>query len=315
MDLYTPLVFGRGGLGITTLNQNTALPGTPYVLVTPVRDEEATIGATIQSVLAQSVLPREWVIVSDGSTDRTDEIVNSFAASHPFIRLLPLDHRPARNFASVVFATESGCRALRCRNCDYLGLLDGDVRLPRDYYEQILARFGADSSLGMAGGVVVDIGTKGECPRNLNDIPGAVQFFRRDCFQSLGGVIAVAEGGWDALTCAKARMNGYRTRLFPELVVEHLKPRNLFLGSDLRRRWHMGVRDYALGYHPLFELVKCLGRISEERPWLLGAGAWFFGYSVAALSGRPSSLPSDLRQFIRREQLGRLLAGLRLRSS
>jgi hypothetical protein len=108
-------------------------------------------------------------------------------------------------------------------------------------------------------------------------------------------------------------MNGYRTRLFPELVVDHLKPRNLFQGNHLRRRWQMGVRDYSLGYHPVFELFKCLGRVSEERPWLIGAGAWLMGYAAAALSGRPSSLPSDLRNFVRGEQMGRLLASFGLR--
>ena len=80
--------------------------GLNYVLVTPARNEEATIGITIESVVRQTILPKEWVITSDGSTDGTDDIIRRHAATHPFIRLLRLENRPARNFASVVFVTE-----------------------------------------------------------------------------------------------------------------------------------------------------------------------------------------------------------------
>ena len=282
-----------------------------YVLISPVRNEEGTIEITIQSVLAQRILPREWVIVSDGSTDRTDDIVRRYASEHRFIEILPVGKRDERNFASVVFALRAGYLALKCQSYNYLGLLDGDVRLPSDYYEQIMLRLDGDPRLGMAGGVALDVGTKYQRPRNLVDVPGAVQFFTRECFQSLGDLIPVPEGGWDAVTCAQARMRGYQTRLFPELIVDHLKPRNVFLGNDLRRRWQMGMRDYALGYHPIFELFKCLSRFTRERPWGVGAGAWYMGYLASAFSGKPCLLPPDLKRFIRREQMFRLLAGLR----
>jgi glycosyltransferase involved in cell wall biosynthesis len=282
-----------------------------YVLVTTARNEESTIEITIRSVLYQTLQPREWVIVSDGSTDRTDQIVSGYGRDYSFIRLLRLNNRPARNFASVVFALENGCRMLKCLDYDYLGLLDADVRLPINYYEQILLRFNSEPSLGMAGGVAVDIGTTdGRCPKNLNDIPGAVQFFRRECFDSLRPLIAIPEGGWDALTCAMARMKGYGTRLLPELVVDHLKPRNSSQGNSLRRKWQLGIRDHALGYHPLFELLKCIGRMSEH-PRIIGAIAWYMGFLSETLCGRVSLLPSEFRTFIRHEQMQRIRSSLR----
>lgn len=280
-----------------------------YVLVTPARNEEATIEITIQSVLAQSVLPREWVIVSDGSTDRTDEIVRRYSSQNGFIRLLRLEKRPERNFASVVFATESGVGALQSTAYAFLGLLDADVRFKSDYFAQLMARFEMEPLLGLAGGIAVDIGEKVEnYPMNPMEVPGAVQFFRRGCFEVVQPLIPVPEGGWDALTCAIARMKGYHTRAFVDLVVDHLKPRSAFQGSRLVRLWHMGERDYVLGYGPLFELMKCASRMTRERPWVIASTVWFLGYLTALLCRRKTMLSQELKGFIRQEQWQRLLS-------
>ncbi len=285
-----------------------------YVLVTPVRDEQTTIGKTISSVVGQSVRPREWVIVSDGSTDGTDAIVRAAAAEHPWIRLLALDPRPGRSFAAVVHNTERGIRHLACDDYRYLGLLDADVSFQHDYFEQIIRRFEADSGLGLAGGVVIDIGLpRDRFPLNRQDVPGAVQFFRRECFEKIGGLIPIPEGGWDGMTCAMARMNGYRTRLLTELVVDHLKPRNISQGGVFRRKWQMGVRDYAAGYHPLFESVKCLGRL-KDRPLVVGAVAWWIGYLTAAAHRRPRIIGPDVVAHIRHEQIDRLLRTMHLKN-
>jgi hypothetical protein len=143
-------------------------------------------------------------------------------------------------------------------------------------------------------------------PLNQQDVPGAVQFFRRECFVKLGGLMPIHEGGWDAINCVCARMNGYKTRLFTQLIVDHLKPRNSAEGGQIRRKWQMGVRDYALGYHPIFEAVKCLGRLREP-PWILAAISWWIGYCTAALQRRPRILPADLVHYIHQEQMSRLL--------
>lgn len=277
-----------------------------YSLVTPVKNEAATIGRTIHSVTSQTLPPLEWVIVSDGSTDATDDIVREAAANHPWIRLLALPARVGRSFAAVVQNTETGIRHLGRNDYAFLGLLDADVVFQSDYFEQLISRFEEDASLGLAGGVVIDVGLpRDRFPRNRQDVPGAVQFFRRECFESLGGLIALPEGGWDSLTCAMARMNGYRTRLFTDLVVDHLKPRNISQGGVIRRKWQMGVRDHALGYHPLFETVKCLGRIGQP-PLVLGAAAWWLGYVFSAIRPGPRRIEDRLIEHVRREQIQRL---------
>jgi GT2 family glycosyltransferase len=288
------------------------MPRCQYVLVTPAKNEEVSIRVTIESVVNQTVLPAEWLIVSDGSTDRTDEIVHAAAVACPWIRLLSLPPRTQRSFAAVVHATEAGVRVLNVEGYEYIGLLDSDVRFRPDYFERVIECFESSPRLGVAGGVVIDVGLrKDRLPRNRQDVPGAVQFFRRTCFEALGGLVAVPEGGWDALTCARARMVGYETRLLTDLVVDHLKPRNIAEGGLLRRNWQMGVRDHALGYRPLFELAKCLGHIPEP-PLFVGGIAWWLGYCSAAIQRRQRQVPTDLAQFLRGEQKRRLRRMFRL---
>jgi glycosyltransferase involved in cell wall biosynthesis len=277
-----------------------------YVIITPVKDEEAYIGETISSIIGQSLRPSQWVIVNDGSSDRTEEIVQGAAIQHSWIRLACLPRRRDRSFSAIVHATEAGVRALTDEDYHYIGLLDSDVRFEKDYFKKVIKHFEASPILGLGGGMVVDPGQrKDRLPRNRKDVPGAVQFFRSECFKKLGGLIAIPEGGWDALTCARARMLGYETRLFTDLVVEHLKPRNIAEGGLLRRNWQMGIRDYALGYLLVFEIFKCLSRLPEFPP-IAGATAWLAGYLGAKIFKRKRLIPDDLLSFIQGEQRVRL---------
>ncbi len=278
-----------------------------YVLVTPVKNEEKTIGITIESVVSQTLIPREWVIVSDQSTDTTDEIVRHFQTSHGFIRLVRLEGGPRRSFSSVVHATETGIKALQYRDYEFLGLLDGDVRFERDYYEILISRFTANPKLGLAGGLVLDV-INGKARRNrqyLGDIAGATQFFRRKCFEALGGLVAVPEGGWDAITCVQARANGYHTTTFADLIVEHLKPRNASEGHVLRRIFQMGVRDYALGNHPLFEFCKCAYRCADSPP-VIGATVRMAAFLWCILIRKRRTVTKEIMDRVRREQLSRI---------
>jgi hypothetical protein len=206
----------------------------------------------------------------------------------------------------VVHNTEAGIRHLESVDYCYLGLLDADVTFQTDYFEQLMRRFEADPALGVGGGVVIDIGLpRDRFPKNRIDVPGAVQFFRPECFDSIGGLMPIPEGGWDGISCAMARMNGYKTCLFTDLVVDHLKPRNSSEGGVVRRKWQMGVRDHALGYHPVFESVKCFSRLRNP-PLMIGALAWWIGYCVAFLRRRERMVPGPVVEYMRNEQWTRL---------
>lgn len=188
----------------------------------------------------------------------------------------------------------------------YIGLLDSDLRFDPDYFEKVIRHFLGNPKLGVAGGRVIDPGEdRIRVPDNLQEVPGAVQLFRRECFESLRGIHVIPEGGWDMLTCAEARMNGFETALVPDLLVDHLKPRNIAFGSVFTRRWQCGIRDYVLGYHPLFETVKCIRRVNQ-RPVVLSALSWWLGYVSAALRNRERRIPEELIAQVRREQMSRL---------
>jgi poly-beta-1,6-N-acetyl-D-glucosamine synthase len=284
-----------------------------YVLITPTRNEEATIGQTLRAVFSQTLQPVEWVIVSDGSTDRTNEIVLNAIEDKPFVHLLKLPPRDQRSFASVVHAVEAGVRAITTQQYDYIGLLDSDVHFEPDYFEKVIECFEASPDLGLAGGAVIDLGQpKDRFPRtNPNEIPGASHFFRRRCFEELGGLIAIPEGGWDSLTSVRARMLGYETRLLAHLVMDHLKPRSKFEGSALRRQWRMGVRDYAVGNCAMFEIFKSLNRLAE-RPLFFGSVARWLGYSRSLITNKERMVPREMLEFIRAEQMKRVLKELHL---
>lgn len=283
-----------------------------YILITPVKDEEALIGETIDSVVTQSLLPQQWVIVNDGSTDRTANIVHAAAEKHPWIRLVNLKVRPERSFDAVVRAAETGVHAITVNNYQYVGLLDADLRFRSDYFEKLIKRFETNPRCGLGGGMVIDLGKpKHQLPRNLQNVPGASQFYRRKCFEDLGGLIAIPEGGWDTITCIQARMLGYETHLFTDLVIDHLKPRNISKGGMIRRTWHMGVRDYALGYHPVFEVFKCIGLITKQ-PFFFAAAVWLFGYFAATLAKHDRQIPDNILQFSETEQLKRVKETCRL---
>jgi glycosyltransferase involved in cell wall biosynthesis len=281
-----------------------------YVLVTPAKNEEKTIEATILSVINQTLLPIEWVIVSDQSTDSTDDIVQRYAVIHEFVNFVRLQGKRERSFASVVNVTEAGVKAIKSATYEYLGLLDADVRFGPEYYETLLKRFAADPKLGLAGGAVVDVvdGKVIKGRQYMENVAGATQFFRKECFESLGGLVALPEGGWDAITCVVARANGFRTTTFADLRMEHLKPRNASQGNVFSRKWQTGIREYALGNHPLFVIIKCLSR-SLEPPIIVAAAVRLTSFFWCYLVRRKRMIDPKLMNIIRNEQLHRILPG------
>jgi hypothetical protein len=184
-------------------------------------------------------------------------------------------------------------------------LLDADLDFAPNYFETLIQRFESNPSLGLAGGVVIDPGRRRDrFPRNREEVPGAVQLFRGECFELLS-LVPIPEGGWDCLTCAMARMSGFETRLFTDLIVDHLKPRNVSQGTPLKRLWQLGVRDYAIGYDPLYELLKCAGRLMEP-PIVFSAMSRWAGFCAASIRRRPRVVPRQVTEFIQNEQRNKL---------
>lgn len=283
------------------------MPDLSYILVTAARNEAEYIEQTIRAVVAQSMPPKKWIIVSDGSDDGTDEIVTNYGRAYKFIELLRKEPSGV-GFASQARALMSGCDRSRDLGYDFIGTLDADITFERDYYETILARFQRSPKLGVAGGGIYEYqsGTLTMSMCSLDSVPGAIQLFRRETFGDVGGFIPLKMGGHDAVAEALARMHGWQVRTFPEIRVLHHRPCGASYGNALRARFNTGIREYAYGNHPLFELAKCLYRI-KEKPYLLSSILRLAGYSCAFLRREPREIPAALVTHLRREQMERLL--------
>lgn len=280
--------------------------GESYVLLTAAYNEEAYIEETIRSVLAQIVRPTIWVIVSDGSTDRTDEIVQGYAKSYSFIHFVRREKDQSHQFASKVFALRAGLRALTLDNTQFIGHLDADLSLGPYYFHDLLRKFGGDPTLGIAGGWYFESnrGRLRKCPGySLTSVPGGIQTFRRECYEEIGDMVPIEYGGEDWYAEVRARMCGWRVQSFSDLRVS--QQRDLGMASSrLRYCYRQGFMDFALGSHPIFELLKLARRITW-RPYFVGALARLSGFLLAHVIGRRVA-PPEFVTFLRKEQISRL---------
>ena len=207
---------------------------TKYVLISPARNEEKYIAKTMESVINQTVLPIKWVIVSDGSTDSTDQIVSWYATSHEYIQLLRVSNREKRDFSSKVNAFKAGVRQLNGLEYDFIGNLDADVSFEPDYFERVLEKFAENEKLGIGGGKVLEL-QNGDYKERTGDRPfvvaGAVALFRRRCYEEVGGFIPLKVGGEDSVAQISARMKGWEVKPFSELKVLHHRATGMGAGN------------------------------------------------------------------------------------
>jgi biofilm PGA synthesis N-glycosyltransferase PgaC len=295
-------------------NDCGAAPDNAYVLITPAYNEAALIAQMIESVLAQTVLPLKWIVVDDGSTDQTAEIVNQYAARFPWMEYC---HRVRRSgetyYGSNVYAILQGYERLKGLDFGYLAILDADIVLCPDYYEQIMRQFGANRELGIATGTYLEEigGRMLEAMIDRWSTPKALQVFRRACYEQIGGYIPCRNGGEDTCTEIMARMNGWQTWSFPEIRVIHRRPIGKGDGGVvLRARFRQGLSDYCIASHPLFMLAKSLRRCFKEKPYVLAGLARLCGFAYGYLAREPRQIPRDARRYVRKEQMRRLLASV-----
>jgi glycosyltransferase involved in cell wall biosynthesis len=288
-----------------------------YVLVTTARNEEAYIEQTLRSVVNQSFLPEKWVIVSDGSTDRTEEIVKKYLSANPWIELLVRPQRTDRSFSGKAHAFNEGCKLLEDVDYDIIGNLDADISFEPDYMKCLIEKFERDPELGVGGTDYVEgeFHSFRDSYISENHVNGQIQMFRKNCFDEIGGYLPIPYGGIDWVAVTTARMKGYRTRSFQDRVYNHLRKMGTEGTSVLGARFHYGKKDYFLGGHPLWQIFRSVFQMTKK-PYATGGIALLAGYGWAWITIK-KQVPKDLEQFHRVEQMNRLKgmfrSGLRLR--
>ena len=290
---------------VSLRDERKALPR--YVLITPARNEAEFIELTIQSVVKQSVKPMRWIIVSDGSTDGTDEIVRGYMNAHSWIELVRMPERQERHFAGKVHAFNAGYGRVQRLKYDAIGSLDADISFDEDYFYFLLKKLAEDRALGLVGTPFKD----GSAPIydyrfvNIEHVSGACQLFRRDCFEQIGGYVPVKGGSIDHIAVLSARLKGWKTRTFTEKVCLHHRPMGTAQSSLLTARFKNGRKDYLMGNHPLWELFRAAYQMTM-RPLVLG-GLWLLaGYIWAAIRRVERPVSQELVALQRREQMHRL---------
>jgi biofilm PGA synthesis N-glycosyltransferase PgaC len=276
-----------------------------YVLVTPARNEAAFIELTLRSMVAQTVLPLKWVVVSDGSTDGTDEIVNRYAADHPWIELVRMPERRERHFAGKVHAFNAGYERVKALGYQAIGSMDADISFDADYFAFLMDRLSANGELGLVGTPFRDESMYDYRFVSIEHVSGACQLFRRECFEEIGGYVPMKSGGVDHVAVITARMKGWRTRTFTERICEHHRKIGSAQHGKLRSRYRDGALDYALGGHPLWEVFRTTYQMTK-RPYVLGGLSLFAGYVGAAVRRETRPVSDELVAFRRREQMRRL---------
>ncbi|MBK7107167.1 MAG: glycosyltransferase family 2 protein [Ignavibacteriae bacterium] len=280
-----------------------------YILITAAKNEQDYIGETIKSVISQTVKPSLWCIVSDGSTDKTDEIIKKFAETNNFIKYIRNDNTDDRNFASKVYAINIALNFIKENKFEYhfIGNLDADTVFEPNYYEQIIKEFEKDENLGLAGGIFFENykGKKIKVVLASNSVRGAVQFFRNDCFEEIGGFVALKNGGEDIITEVTARMKGWKVRSFDYLHVQNLRLSGTGRWGIAETKFREGMLAHSIGYHPLFQILKSFYRL-KERPFIVSGVLHLLGYLWALFGNNKVKVSDEFKTYLRKEQIQRL---------
>jgi poly-beta-1,6-N-acetyl-D-glucosamine synthase len=286
-----------------------------YCLLTACRNEAGFIGETIRSVIGQSLRPRRWIILDDGSTDGTAELVQQLSQGHDWIRLHRLEPRRERSFGAQYRAIMRGYEMIRDLSFEFLGALDADISFESaDYFGILMKEFSGNPRLGIAGGVICEKENGVFRERKGNaawSVAGAVQMFRREVFESIGGYIPLEYGGSDSLAVLMAEMQGWAVRSLSGLRVLHYRPSSTADGR-LRGAFRAGLMHAAFGYHPVFTILQCVRRLTFK-PRVVGSLFSLAGYCCYRLKGGEPVIPDEALKHLHKVQLERISRGIRLK--
>lgn len=277
-----------------------------YLAITPARDEEALLPGLIQSMAAQTCLPRLWILIDDGSTDATARIMDEAAARYPWIRVHHLRRDGKRDFGGEGVVMRF-LRQEERTDCDFIFRLDADLTFGPRVAESLMEEFLRNPSLGIASAVLFEPSARGWLPVGAVGFHtrGATKMYSRECFRAIGGLTNVL--GWDTIDEARAAMLGFSTRSYSHIEARHHRPAGA-AGGLWRAGLAQGIAAYQAGYSPLFMIARAAYRVFDK-PYLVRAAMLLTGYFRSYWRNEPRAADEILVRFIRRQQLRRL-AGL-----
>lgn len=285
--------------------------GNGYVLISPCRDEADYMRQTLDTVIAQSIRPARWVIVDDGSSDETPQILAEYARRYDWIEIVTRSDRGRRAVGpGVIDAFYAGLDAVNLNDFEYLCKLDLDLRLPLRYFEILMERMAAEPRIATCSGkAYIEEDGQLVSERHGDETSlGMTKFYRVSCFKAIGGF--VREVMWDGIDCHYCRMKGWIACSWdePELRFIHLRPMGSSQQSIYTGRIRHGYGQYFMGTSLLFMVASAVYRMNEK-PYVLGSLAILWGWIRSALLGKPRYNDLEFRRFLRRYQMRALLIG------
>lgn len=290
-----------------------------YCLISPTRDEAEFARRTLESVCAQSTPPALWMIVDDGSTDDTPDILREYAERFDFIKIVTRENRGERKVGpGVIDAFYAGYDQIDPADFDYVCKIDLDLDLPPEYFATLMQRMEAEPRLGTCSGKAyypapsnTEKTFDGEliseaCGDEMS--VGMIKFYRTDCFTDIGGF--VRQVMWDGIDCHRCRMNGWRACSWddPELRFLHLRPMGSSHKGIFTGRMRHGFGQWFMGTSLPFMTASALFRMSRP-PVVLGGLAMWWGFVKAMLTGQPRYDDPEFRRFLRNYQWAALRRG------
>lgn len=277
-----------------------------YVLITPARNEAEYIGLTLRSMAAQTLPPLKWVIVSDGSTDETDEIVRGYGDKYSWIELVRTPERKERHFAGKVEAFNAGYDKVKDLDFDVVGNLDADVSFGPEHFEFLIKKMSENPQLGVAGAPFREGSFQYDYRfSNVENVWGGCQLFRRKCFDAIGGYMPLKGGCIDHVAVLSARQHGWQTRTFTEKVCQHHRQMGTALQGTLKAKFKTGAKDHSVGNHPLWEAFRMAYQMKHP-PYIVGGLALGLGYAWSMIRRAEVPLSPELVNFVQTEQMYRL---------
>ena len=280
-----------------------------YALVTPAKNEEKLIEKTIMSVVNQTVTPLKWVIVDDGSTDRTAEIVRRYAERYDWIELRQSNTTTmTRKYAAKAHLVNSAFQSIASLDFSVFANVDADVSFEPDYFFFVIKQLIKNPKIGVIGTVQLEPHHDPSASGFFNDkdVFGACQIFRRECFEEIGGYLPLW-GGVDWAAVRMARMHGWETRVLHGKPFYHNRIMGATETNQLVGRFRYGVKDYYLGNHPLWQIFRVVHQLAC-RPYFVGGVCLFLGYVWALTTRMQRDIPESLISFHRKEEMDRLRA-------
>ena len=269
-----------------------------YIIISPVKNEEKYIKFTLDSIVNQTLLPLEWIIIDDGSNDHTVDIIKHYAVNYPWIELLNCPTFEKHDYSSrIVLLFNYGLTFIK-NEYEIVLKLDGDVSFEKDFCENILHEFEKNHKLGIASGTIITNGIPEKSFPEFDHTRGATKFYRKKCLDEIGGIIPVVS--WDTIDNAAGRAKGWQAKSLPYYFSHH-KIEGSRVGSSLYQHYRTGISNGNIPYYFPYFFVKCISKIISK-PYLLGSIAQFIGFLYSRYMRRLRPFPEFATIQVRKEQ-------------